>query len=107
MKIVKCEVIPGPSYEYPMNHPDDPQEMGTTWNLLIVATTADGTEYTHVREFDMKHEKKEARDFAALVSGGRGINLLVWNEGTPWDQYKTPQTWDQEKAEALEREANG
>ena len=100
-KIVKCEVVPGPAYELPPHWEDG--SVVTTWDLLIVATTADGLEYTRSRTFD-RDEPEKAANTAEFVERMGYIDTEMWLEGSPWDKYRVSQTWDEERAEALERE---
>jgi len=98
-QIKDVEVIEGPSYEYVME-----DGIGSTWNLLIKARLGDGRTFTHLKEFDMLHEKEDAAYFANKITSAGFIDLKYWYEGSPWDKYSTPQTYEEEKAEALEFE---
>lgn len=47
----------------------------------------------------------KVEELVARIEAKGQINLEHWSEGTCWDAYKTPLTWEEEKAKALENEA--
>lgn len=73
---------------------------GSDFNLQIVAETEAGTKYTHIKTFD-RWEDARADCFVKQVEARGKIDPAFWTEGTSWDQYATPQTWEEEKAEHI------
>lgn len=72
------------------------------FTMLVIAEDLEGNAHTHQHDFDTK----EAADvFADRVLDHGAINTEFWHEGTPWDRYLIPQSWEEEKAEALWNEA--
>jgi len=74
--------------------------MGTAWCYLMVAKGTDGIEYTHYRTFE-HYQADDANKIIASINARGIIDLEHWTEGTAWDYYKEPQTYQEEKEEAL------
>ena len=94
IKITLAYVIESPLYEIATE--DGP---GSTFNLQVVAQDKNGAEYTHLKTFE-RNEQAKADDFARKVNERGEINEAFWTRGTSWDFYATPQTYEEEKAEA-------
>jgi hypothetical protein len=76
---------------------------GSTWRISMAAIAEDGKEWTARQTFDMYD--KDLAEFALAPTKVIGaIDPEAWNQGSPWDDYG-PQTYEEEKAEALERES--
>jgi hypothetical protein len=77
--------------------------VGDAYNYYVSTQCVDGRNYTLLRQFG-PDEKDLAERTAKAIDAGGVIEVAYWELGTPWDQYKIPQTYEEEKAEALERE---
>jgi hypothetical protein len=73
----------------------------------VVFQGVDGNDYTYRQSFndDRQGWTVEAGETVARILNEVGIiDLPYWELGTPWDQYKIPQTYEEEKRDALESE---
>jgi len=73
---------------------------GDGYNLFVVAQGPNGSVFTHEMRFEY-YETERAEAFAKRVEAKGEVDLAYWSEGTPWDCYATPQTYEEERAEAL------
>ena len=73
----------------------------------FIQTYVAGKTYTLNHVFRWWEGEEAAEEMVAKIYAKGYIDLAHWSEGTCWDAYKTPQTWEEEKAEALEKEAWG
>jgi len=89
----------GPSYPYKDEEGFDCH----TWDYIITVEVAPGKVYTLKRTFDHVHEFDLLLDTCLRISSASFIHTENWNDGTPWDRYLIPQTWDEEKAAHYER----
>lgn len=89
-----------PSYEYQTE-----DGTGITWDLFVEAVDSNGDKWAHNHQFDMLHEAEAAQVLATKIRKSGNINPEHWCKGDCWEQYRTPQTWEQEKAAHLENEA--
>lgn len=100
MKIKYVDIVEGPLYE----------ELGedgyyTYYDYFIVATAEDGQTYTLKRSFN-RHEKDKRDRVFKRISDSLVIDIEHWYEGSVWDSYLIPQTYEEEKRDALEFERN-
>lgn len=97
LKIKKVDWIESPQFEE-----RDPED-GSTYVicvLLIVAVDIFGVEWQLNKVFEGGYHwlpKEEATEFVEKVAKRGIINPEYWSEGTAWDQYKEPQTYQEEK----------
>ena len=79
----------------------------SSFGLRVVATSKrTGANYTLSYPFEAYERDRIVKLVSRIRKAGR-INLEYWDEGTPWDYYMVPQTYEEEREEALEREAWG
>lgn len=71
-----------------------------------IVAWVDGVAYTHLVEFSRVDIDRAMRLEDRIEERGY-INLDHWVEGTPWDRYRTPQTYEEEREEALFNEMWG
>jgi len=76
----------------------------TYFDYVVIATLEDGRVFTHSRAFNGTNERRYAENLVNVVRKRGKIDLYHWWEGTTWDRYKIPQTYEEEKAQALEFE---
>ena len=93
--------VAGPSYVEQWE--DGPR---TNYDYYAQATTGDGRTYTHNRAFRWNERQKLRLLLDRVIAVGE-IDLDHWWEGTVWDAYKEPQTYEEERAEYEEKIANG
>lgn len=99
IKIDTVHVQETPSYEYAME-----DGVGTTWSLFAEAVDTDGRVWGHEASFDAFGEKETVCNLVTAVKKRGYINTDHWREGDAWEAYKTPQTWEEEKAAYYEQE---
>ena len=107
IKIIKAYFIESPLFVsnavqldpegYPCNEDAGPV---TKYNLQVVAECEDGTRRTHYQTFD-SWDIEGVTIFVDTVNRRGHIKACYWEEGTSWDHYATPQSYEEEKAEAL------
>lgn len=97
--IAEATVIEGPSFE----DRDTEGHPVSNYSIFVVVETTKGY-YTHRHSF-RAWESTDAEDLAARVSARRHIDGDYWEEGTPWDAYRTPLSYEEEKMDALNFEA--
>ena len=96
MKIKTAYFIESPLFEIMTE--DGP---ASTFNLQIVAETEDGRKFTHNRTYEA-WQKDDAEKFSQWIVNLGRINVeLHWHEGTSWDHYAVPQTYEEEMAEHI------
>jgi len=92
--IQEAYLMESPSYQITME-----DGYGSDWCYLMVAKDFDGIEYTHYRTFE-RYQVEDANKIIASINARGIIDLEHWSEGTAWDYYKEPQTYQEEKDEA-------
>jgi hypothetical protein len=81
--------------------------VGDAYDHFLSVQGVDGNDYTYRQSFndDRQGWTVEAGETVARILNEVGIiDLPYWELGTPWDQYKIPQTYEEEKRDALESE---
>lgn len=73
------------------------------YDLNVVVTLPSGKKYTHQRRFNA-NESMIVEEFVDVVRFKGYVDLTHWWEGTTWDRYNTPQSYEEEKEQALEFE---
>lgn len=99
-KIVTANIVEGPLYE---EMGED--EMGFWYDYFIEVTDEDGSLWTHKRSFRW-NETMEREKFFKRVMDSNTFNPEYWYEGEVWAYYKTPQSYEEEKRDALAFEAH-
>lgn len=98
--IKEIYIVDGPMYE-------ETGEDGLYYyfDYFIVVLDENDIIRTHKREW--RHNETYERDlFMDKVKKSGYINTEHWWEGDVWDAYKIPQTYEEEKRDALEWEAS-
>jgi hypothetical protein len=94
-KIINAYVIESPLFEVVTE-----DGIGSGYNLQIVCEDVNGKKYTHFKTFEA-YERDAASNFVKKIAARGTVNREHWNPGTSWDHYATPQTYEEEKAEAI------
>lgn len=94
MKIATAYYIESPLFEIVTE-----DGIGEAYNLQIVAEEEDGNRRTHFQTFE-SWDRVSAQNFVDTIVERGEIDPQYWNEGTSWDHYAVPQTYDEEKLEA-------
>ena len=100
ISIKSAIVLETPSYE----GKDDEGYPTSLFDYVVMATDYDDCEWTHRKTFNYNDGLDAPMFFAVKVEDQGSINTDFWDEGNPWDRYKVPQTYEEEKAQALEFE---
>ena len=104
IKIIKGSAGLGAGPLYEKTYED---HVGTAYDHFLVVQGVDGNDYTYRQSFndDRQGWTIEAGETVARILNEVGIiDLPYWQIGTPWDAYLVPQTYEEEKRDALERE---
>ena len=68
--------------------------------VYLIGVLSEGVEFTHkFAEFDCS---KKAKRYVEKISNANSINKSLWVVGNAWDEYKTIETYDEEKASHIE-----
>lgn len=79
----------------------------TLWHYFLEATDHEGNKWGHDHSFPAtRYGQSEAIGFAGKVRDHGSISTGHWVQDDIWAQYRTPQTWAEEKAEYFERLAS-
>ena len=75
---------------------------GSSYVVMVVAQ-AEGDTFTLGHTFE-PHEMETAVALCKRINEHQVIDTRYWVEGDPWSAYREPQSYEDEKREALERE---
>ena len=104
MEIQSVTFMETPLYSIGFNECGEEQY---SFGLRVVASSKrTGANYTLSYPFESYERDRVARLVSRINRVGV-IDLEFWESGTPWDSYKQPQTYAEEREEALMREAWG
>ena len=100
---MKAYVQETPSYEVT----DEEGYPSSAWNFFVEMHDDAGNVWAHKRDFPATgYGKEQAQALADRVNARGSFNPKYWDRCDAWAPYRTPQTYEEEKAAALDAEAN-